>query len=164
MGVPNRRSRKAALLVVAALNEIGKKNGSTLDMIERHIEKEYAVPKSEIKSYLKRVVTRGIAFGAIRKLRGKLYPGDVYNENFKHLQKIRKWQREHKRLSKRCSSSRRSSSKRLRSRTSKARVEKNESNTSSTVSRRHSSKQLGSRRSERKHSHRSHCWKSFLCH
>lgn len=74
---PDKKSRKTARLVMAAICELGRTKGLTKNVIEKHIENEYAVPLEEFQPYVGKVIRKGIAFGAIRKCRGKFFPGRI---------------------------------------------------------------------------------------
>ncbi|XP_017778624.1 PREDICTED: uncharacterized protein LOC108564179 [Nicrophorus vespilloides] len=69
-----------ALLVLSAISELRDTQGSTVKAITDFIENEYDVPEKEYKRYLRGTLQKGVAFGAIKKNRGKYQLGEVLNK------------------------------------------------------------------------------------
>lgn len=77
MTTPNQRTKKTAQLVIAALGDMNQASGTSINKIIDYVSKEYAVTESDFKKLVRKALDRGIAFGAIKKVRGRYTIGDV---------------------------------------------------------------------------------------
>ncbi|KAK9687844.1 linker histone H1 and H5 family [Popillia japonica] len=88
MAAPNPRALKTAKLLIAAIDEI--RDGASKEDITQHLATEFAVPNKDISKYLNKAINKGIAFGAIKKLRGRYHLGDVMECVRMHRRRRRK--------------------------------------------------------------------------
>lgn len=88
MAAPTSQEVKTAKMVIAAIDELP--DGGSKDVISQHIETKFAVPNKQISKYLKKAINKGIAFGAIKKLRGRYVPGEVMEGIREHRRRGRR--------------------------------------------------------------------------
>lgn len=86
MTAPTRRAIKTARLMLAAIGDL--RNGASKDAITQHIGA--SVTNKDISKYLNKAINRGIAFGAIKKLRGRYHLGDVMQGIREHRRRRRR--------------------------------------------------------------------------
>lgn len=80
MGPPSSSPQKTAHLVLSALGDLSSQRGASIKKICDHVSKEYAVTENDFKRMVKKTLDRGIALGAIKKIRGGRYTlGELVN-------------------------------------------------------------------------------------
>lgn len=84
---PTPKSLQTAKLVLAAIGDIG--GSASKDEIADHIETQFAVPNKDFSKHLTKAIERGIAFGAIKKQRGRYILGDVMEGVREHRRRRR---------------------------------------------------------------------------
>lgn len=84
MAAPSRRTRETAQLVLAALSDISDAKGASMESICDYIAKEYSVPDKNIESYVNNAFEKGVAFGAIKKCRGRFTIGEALDKIREH--------------------------------------------------------------------------------
>lgn len=89
MSPPTPKSLNAAKLVLAAIGDLHD-NGASKNEIAEYIENEFAVPNKDIGQYLSRAIENGIAFGAIKRQRGRYYLGEAIDGIREHRRRRRK--------------------------------------------------------------------------
>lgn len=91
MTPPSKESLKTARLALAAIGDL-RSDGktATLDTVSEHIQNEFAVPNRNLSKYLNKAIEKGVAFGAIKKMNGKLYLGNVMEGIREHRRRRRR--------------------------------------------------------------------------
>lgn len=71
------RTKKATELVLTALTNFNNISGTSIGKISEYVSNEYDMKEGPFRRLITKAIDRGLAFGAIKKIRNKYAIGDV---------------------------------------------------------------------------------------
>ncbi|GJQ66267.1 hypothetical protein Trydic_g4317 [Trypoxylus dichotomus] len=78
-----------AKLILAAISNL-RDNGASKEEITQYIENEFSVADKDVSEQINKALENGVAFGAIKKLQGRYYLGDVMEGIREHRRRRRR--------------------------------------------------------------------------